>query len=92
MVSKSMMKKVEYYLQLPYEVEIIMLTKDDGGGYIAFLPELARKLFQAYGETADEALANLELVKRHTFSKYITRGIAITAPRYIPPLTLPQIQ
>jgi len=74
------MKKVDYYLRLPYRIEIVRLTEDEGGGCIAFLPELARKSFRAYGDTADEALENLELVKRHTFSKYIAKGIPIAEP------------
>lgn len=74
------MKKVEHYMHLPYRVEIATVGKEMGGGYIAMIPQLGSKAFQGYGETADEALENLETVKRHTFSKYISQGITIPEP------------
>ncbi len=74
------MKKIEHYMHLPYKVEIATVGKEMGGGYIAMIPQLGSKAFQGYGETADEALENLETVKRHTFSKYISQGIPILEP------------
>lgn len=75
-----LVKKVEHYMHLPYRVEITTVSKEMGGGYIAMIPQLGSKAFQGYGETADEALKNLETVKRHTFSKYISQGIPIPEP------------
>ncbi len=74
------MKKVEHYMRLPYRVVITIVSEEMGGGYIAMIPQLGSKAFQGYGESADEALKNLETVKRHTFAKYISKSIPIPEP------------
>jgi len=74
------MSKAEYYMNLPYRIEIASIPEELGGGYVTSIPQLGRKAFQSFGETADEALENLEKVKRHTFSKYLKNGIPIPEP------------
>lgn len=34
------MKNLEYYLNLPYKIELKKIPLDEGGGWAAFMPEL----------------------------------------------------
>jgi antitoxin HicB len=73
-------KNIEYYLSLKYPVELVEIPQDEGGGYSARIPLLGRKAFLADGETVEEALGNLESVKREWFETYLERGTAIPEP------------
>ena len=74
------LKKTEDYMILKYAVELETIDPELGGGYIASIPELGKKAFRGYGETADEALTELENVKWHLFSKYLSNGIPVPLP------------
>ena len=75
-----MKKTVEYYLNLPYKIEILPVPKDKGGGYIASLPEVGSYAMVGDGETEDEALKQLKKSMRQRFSAYIKKGIPIPEP------------
>jgi predicted HicB family RNase H-like nuclease len=77
-------KRLRYYLSLDYPVEIRKISKEDGGGYLASIPQLGAKAFCADGETINEALANLEKVKENLFQDYLKDGIQIPEPEAEP--------
>lgn len=71
---------LNYYLKLRYKVEIYPFPEEDGGGYEARIPQLGKKAFRGYGDTIEEALAHLEVVKRDLFESYLKDGVPIPEP------------
>jgi len=75
-----MSKNLKYYLSLHYTVEIRKLSKENGGGYLASIPQLGSKAFCADGKTIEEALSNLNRIKEDLFRDYLNRGVLIPEP------------
>ena len=75
-----MKKDLNYYMSLPYIVELKPIPEEDGGGFSASIPQLGRCSLLADGETIEEALKNLEQIKRERFSEYIEEGLIIPEP------------
>ncbi len=73
-------KDLNYYLNLPYKIEITAIKEKDGGGYIAALPQIGRFALCADGETIEEALRNLEEIKKERFAFYLENNIQIPEP------------
>jgi predicted HicB family RNase H-like nuclease len=73
-------KDIEYFLSLPYRIEIDPIPAVEGGGYEASVPELGRYAVCAEGDTIAEALHNLEGVKRERLAAYIEEGLPIPEP------------
>ena len=71
---------LEYYMKLPYVIELKPIPTDQGGGVIASIPQLGRYALCADGETVEEALLNLEEIKKERFSDYLNSGIIIPGP------------
>ena len=72
-----MQKTLEYYLKIPYPVEITEISEEDGGGVLASIPLLGKHAFLGDGDTVEEALHNLEEIKRYLFQKYLEQEIPI---------------
>lgn len=70
------MKTVEYYMSLPYSIEIIPDREE--GGYTACFPDLRGCLTCA--ETIDELIRNAEDAKRTWLEAAIKEGIDIPEP------------
>ncbi|MFV0482091.1 MAG: type II toxin-antitoxin system HicB family antitoxin [Campylobacteraceae bacterium] len=62
-----MKKDKQYYLNLPYEITIRPLSKDDGGGYFAYYNHKGLNGIMGDGATRDEALRDVE----NAFSCYL---------------------
>lgn len=79
------MKKLSLadYLSLDYPIEIRALRPEEGGGWLAYIPALGRHSFRATGETRDEALGELDTVRRVLIEDMFNRGERIPTP---PPL------
>jgi antitoxin HicB len=75
-----MNKDLNYYMNLNYPVEVYRIPDDEGGGYSASIPQLGRFAFLADGESPEEALNNLEEVKKDLFEDYLARDITIFEP------------
>lgn len=75
-----MKKNLKYYLSLNYPIEIRKIKKEEGGGYQASIPMLGKYAFVGDGDTIEEALADLEEVKKYLFKKYLDEGIPIPEP------------
>lgn len=74
---------VEYYMNLPYRVEIVELTPEDGGGVVLCLPELGRAVMTGYGNSYEEAKASLAEVKADVFEHWLKNGVDIPLPENI---------
>lgn len=70
------MKTVEYYMNLPYRIEI--QPDPDEGGYAVRYPDLPGCI--TVGETINDALANAEDAKRAWLSDALEEGIRIAEP------------
>ena len=76
--NKDLQKRVEYYANLSYTVTVVQ--RDDGHGmyYLARVIELPGLMMT--GDTAAEAIANLESVKREWMETYIKLGNKMPEP------------
>lgn len=68
--------KLEHYKNLPYSIEIRPIPRDQGGGYMATIPELGEMAFVGDGETPMEALQHLEEVTKDLLLNYQEQGIS----------------
>ena len=71
------MKSVDYYMKLPYEMEINSDTSEQG--YVVSFPELPGCI--TCGETLESALANAENCKREWLSAALEMKISIPIPK-----------
>ena len=78
------MKNIDYYLSLNYEVSFRKMTSAEAGAselrYIAQIPLIEGLM--AEGETPQEAIANLEIVKRLAFELMLKQGKKIPEPEF----------
>ena len=74
------MKTLDYYLELPYKIEIKPLTDDEGGGYSAILPQFGSMGIVGDGETIVEAIEDLETIKKVVFERLLSKGQIIPEP------------
>jgi len=72
-----MEKNLDFYLNIPYPIEIMKIDPDEGGGVLASIPMLGKHAFLGDGETIEEALANLQEIKTYLFQKYLSQGVTI---------------
>lgn len=70
------MKDIEYYMSLPYRMEIVPDAEE--GGYTMWVPQLAG--CATCGETVSEAMELIEDAKRSWFEACIEEGIEIPEP------------
>ena len=70
------MKTIEYYMKLPYKLEIF--PDPDEGGYVASYPDLPGCL--TMGETIEDAIRNAEDAKRERSGAAIEDKIDIAEP------------
>ena len=75
-----MSKNLAYYMNLPYNIEIVPIPKSLGGGFTARLPQVGKDAIVGDGNMPEEAIAALEGVKRERFSHYLENNIPIPEP------------
>ena len=75
-----MKKDLDYYMSLPYVIEVVPIPDSEGGGYTAQLPQVGRFAIVGDGETPEEAIADLENTKRLRFAAYLEKGVEIPEP------------
>jgi len=75
-----MKKNLNYYLSLPYKIEIVPIAEEDGGGYLARLPQFGTLGIVGDGDTVEEALADLAENKKDRFRQYLEEGLGIPEP------------
>lgn len=74
------MKNLEYFMTLPYRIEIRPIPENKGGGYEASIPELGRYAVRADGDTIEEALNGLESIRKERLAAYLEEGLSIPEP------------
>ena len=72
--------RLNSYMDLPYLIIVHRIPKNEGSGYIAYMPELGRFLFCGDGDTPEEALKTLSIVKESLFKYYIKNGVVDRLP------------
>ena len=70
------MKKIEYYLNLPYKLEIV--PDPDEGGQVAHYPELPGCI--TVGETIESVAANAADAKKAWLEAALEEGVEIAEP------------
>ena len=65
---------------LRYPVTLHQLSKEEGGGWLATIPQLGQAAFTADGETAAEALEALETLRRELYNEVVASGQPIPLP------------
>ena len=73
-----MSRTLDYYLSLPYTMEIVPDTED--GGYVAWIKELEGCITQA--DTWDELLSMIDDAKRLWLEVALEQGRTIPEPTY----------
>jgi predicted HicB family RNase H-like nuclease len=74
------MKSLEYFMDLPYRIEIEPIPANKGGGFEASIPQLGKYAVCADGETVEEALSKLHEVKKERLGAYLEEGLPIPEP------------
>jgi predicted RNase H-like HicB family nuclease len=78
-----MMKKdLEYFLSLPYLMEIVPIPEEEGGGFLARLPQFGKLGIIGDGGTVEEALSDLAESKKVRFQSYLNGGIDVGDHHY----------
>lgn len=75
-----MKKDLNYYLALPYKIEIVPIPEGEGGGYLARLPQFGTLGIVGDGDTPEEALADLAENRKDRFQQYLDEGFEIPEP------------
>jgi len=75
-----MKKDVDYYMGLPYTIEVTPLLEKEGGGFHACVPLLGRFAICADGKTHQEAIDNLLDFMRRRIKVYLEEGTEIKEP------------
>ena len=76
-----MKKDIDYYLSIPYRIEVVYIPECEGGGYLAQLPELGKFAIVGDGDTPEEAVNDLNNLKKERFAHYLEKGIKIPEPK-----------
>ena len=71
---------LDYFMTLPYRIELQEISQDLGGGFSVCIPSLGRYAVHADGETVLEALEKLEEIKRDRLAAYLEAGVTIPEP------------
>lgn len=73
-----MVKELDQFKKLKYSVKLTPISEEDGGGWLAEIPEL--KGCMTDGETPEEALKNIEDAKIAWVTTALKRGQTIPLP------------
>lgn len=71
-------KDVEYYMQLPYALEVRKISEEDGGGIFMSIPML--KGCMSDGACISEAYENLQEAQREWITNMLERNLPIPEP------------
>ncbi|MBW2102285.1 MAG: toxin-antitoxin system HicB family antitoxin [Deltaproteobacteria bacterium] len=75
-----MKKNIDYYMRLPYTIEVVPIPDSEGGGFTARLPEVGRFAITGDGETPEEAIRSLRKAQKERFKEYLKKGLALPEP------------
>lgn len=75
------MKDLDYYMALPYKMQVEELTDYEGGGLILSIPILGSSAVRVHEYTYSEARAKLEQIKRDFLTIWLEAGLDIPEPQ-----------
>lgn len=73
-------KQLDYYLKLNYPIEITALSDEENGGFSACIPQLGRNAYVSYGDTVEEAVQNLNELKKELLFNQLKNHSHIPLP------------
>ena len=76
-----MNKDLKYYLNLPYKILVESIPEEDGGGFIACLPELGRYAVAGSGDTIRGAIQSMNKIKEILLKEWLEEGVSIPEPK-----------
>ena len=76
-----MKKNLDYYMKLPYTIELLPIADSQGGGFTARLPEIGRLAIIGDGETPEEALKEIEIAMKLWIETAKKHGKPIPKPK-----------
>ena len=79
-MTKKKSKDLDYYMNLPFTIEIVAIPDSEGGGFAATLPEIGRDAITGDGDSPEEAIRDLRQAMRTRFTEYLGKGIEIPEP------------
>jgi predicted RNase H-like HicB family nuclease len=80
-MSTRELNNAEYYLNLRYPIELRELSPEEGGGWMATIPQLGSMTFIGDGDTPEEALQFLDEVRRDLIPRLIAKGVELPEPK-----------
>ncbi|HLA41871.1 MAG TPA: type II toxin-antitoxin system HicB family antitoxin [Aggregatilineales bacterium] len=75
-------KDIDYYMSLPYSILLTPISEEDGGGWLAEIPQLPGCMSD--GETQQEALNMIEDARRLCLESSLAHGDPIPEPALNP--------
>ena len=84
MSARRQARQAEHYLDLRYPSVVKELSPEEGGGYVATIPQLGSRTFVADGETPAEAIEALDVLRRHLIPELLAEGVELPEPREEP--------
>lgn len=72
-------KKLDYYMDLNYPLQITKVAEDEGGGYLAEIPLL--KGCMSDGESTEEAIENVTEAKKEWLEYMLEHDLEIAEPK-----------
>ena len=70
-------------LQLRFRTVLVPIPEEDGGGWEANIPELGSGLFCGGGDSAVEAIFDLNQIKKEVFERWYSEGKPIPMPKSV---------
>lgn len=74
-------KTAEHYLALRYAIELRELAPEEGGGWMATIPQLGSQTFVGDGDTPEAAVAALDALRRDLIPRLVENGTALPEPK-----------
>jgi antitoxin HicB len=81
MSTQDLAARIEHFLGRRYPVSLQELAPEEGGGYVAAIPQLGRIAFMAVGETPAEALEALDALRQHLIPELLAEGVELPEPQ-----------
>lgn len=73
-------EKLQYYLKLPYKIEVKVFSAEDGGGIELCMPQLGRDTVIGYGEIFNKAYLNLKTNQKEILIYAMQKDLEIPIP------------
>jgi len=78
-------KELQALFSVQYPIQIFFISEDGTDGYFyAFLPDFGYSSCSATGDTIDEAIVRLQLVKIDVIQYYVETGKSLPEPSKAP--------